>query len=139
MSKETITMMGHKIEIDNQTGDTIDTAQLEERILLGDREGNLYWDGYIVPIGTWKIVNPEADGLKKELAENQQVIQELKAYEAEEHEQAEQWKKVATALYNQLVIADNCIDYSNMYDENKRSIVMEGTNTAIKQYEQLCK
>lgn len=64
MQRTTITVLGHTVECNNHTGDTIDMQQLEEQIQLGDKEGNLYWDGYIVPIGTWKIVNPEAEKWK---------------------------------------------------------------------------
>lgn len=61
MNKGTLIVLGHQIEYENHTGDTIDMVQLEEQVESGDKQGTLYWHGYTIPIGNWKIVNPDAD------------------------------------------------------------------------------
>lgn len=66
MSKEIITVLGPtKVEIDNHTGNNVDLIQLQEQIELGEKTGNIYWDGYVVPIGNFRVVNEEAEKWKE--------------------------------------------------------------------------
>lgn len=74
---ETITIASHIVNYINETGDTIDELQLQEAIELGDREGTLYWNGYIVPIGHWWISNPEADKWKHQCEKLHRALKAL--------------------------------------------------------------
>lgn len=72
MQKGTITVLGHKIECENETGDTIDGDKLSVAIKEGKKTGILYRPGTGAEIGTWKIVNPW-----KEMAEQLYRITKL--------------------------------------------------------------
>lgn len=75
MNKGTITVLGHQVECINETGDTIDGDKLSVAIKEGKKTGILYRPGTGAEIGTWKIVNPEA----------------------------EKWRSIANKLYNSWV------------------------------------
>ena len=63
--KQIITVLGHQVELYNETGDKPDIENIKESIEGGDASGYLLWDGYKVAIGVWKIVDTEASRWKE--------------------------------------------------------------------------
>lgn len=55
---EQIQLLGYTVNYVNETGDIIDEYQLQEQLELGEKEGTLYWNGFIIPIGRWWVDNP---------------------------------------------------------------------------------
>lgn len=54
---QTMQVYGHTIKYINETSDTEDIDQIKNSIDDGDREGTLFWEGMIVPIGRWWITD----------------------------------------------------------------------------------
>jgi len=78
MSNGTMTVLGHTVEYDNHTGDTIDTEEIENDIRQGYASERLWMKNMVLCIGSWKISNPEAD----------------------------KWKNIAKKLYDAVISAD---------------------------------
>lgn len=57
MKPQQIVIAGQVVNYINETGDIMDEVQLQEAIELGDKEGTLYWSGFIIPIGKWWITD----------------------------------------------------------------------------------
>ncbi len=58
MSKTQIMQIqGWEVNYINDTSNKIDEHQLLEQLECGDKSGTLYMNGFIIPIGTWWIVD----------------------------------------------------------------------------------
>jgi hypothetical protein len=123
---EQLRILGHQVNYINSTGDKIDVAQIEEQIELGDKEGTLYWDGYIIPIGRWWVEQEKNEEVKKLEDANYKLGEEISALS----NQLLQWQEIATALYNAL---GKFYVNGNAESWEQRTIAMEKYEQLIKQ------
>lgn len=144
MQKGTITVLEHTVKCENETGDTIDGDKLSVAIKEGKKTGILYRPGTGAEIGTWKIVNPEADELRKTCQELKEAMlwgdkmykelvwedesKDNLNYKIVNKEAADKWRQIASKLHWWLST------YIEAYPEHEGHQVYD----TLKQYEQLC-
>lgn len=93
---QTMQVYGHTIKYINETSDTEDIDQIKNSIDDGDREGTLFWEGMIVPIGRWWIVDWKE--IAKELHDQLAVADNMIRYDDDSPRHVRIRREISEAL-----------------------------------------